>query len=411
MPRMDHIAGQDKAIDLLLKQVADDRLHHAMIFHGPWGVGKFTTAIMFARLLLCENPVTDLAGNLTACGTCRHCRMTPTPDTKHHAEVSDDPMSMNLDAEMLALSAPHPDLHVITKELARFSDDSQIRNRKLTRIPVQIILDKLVDPVQKAPQIARRKVFIVDEAELLNEAGQNRLLKTLEEPPGDTVIILVTSSEDRLLPTIRSRCMRVGFMPLSDTVVSNWMDQQPSPSGQSLDDAMKQWMLHFAEGSLGRAKLAMMYDLGQWAAAVLPAVDGLAKARMDGELGSRMATLVNDFASTWVDRHDKQAKAFADLIDSDDTTGKLTSKEAANKVAGDMMWSMLASHARQRARQCAEQLTAGTDAIEAESKLEPWLGVIDATEKARELVNSNVNLSLVCDHLVLQMTRCLARLR
>src|SRR5690606_4650358 len=122
-----------------------------------------------------------------------------------------------------ALAWPHPDLHVVTKELARYSEDRSTRERKLTQIPVDVLRTELIEPVYRAAQMGHGKVFIVDEAELLNDAGQNAMLKTLEEPPAGTTIILVTSIQDRLLPTIRSRCQRVAFVPLPDSVVSRWL--------------------------------------------------------------------------------------------------------------------------------------------------------------------------------------------
>ena len=450
---MDHILGQDKAIGQLLAQLASGRVHHAAIFHGPQGVGKFTTALAYARLLLCHQPATTLAGLPEACGTCKSCRLLPPPGSTPGSSSSrdggqaspdagasfltaqqpdasappaDEPASDAMDAGLLAMSSAHPDLHVITKELARFSSDAQVRSRKLTQIPVQVIDEALIGPVQQAPQLGHRKVFILDEAELLNATGQNRLLKTLEEPPGapgSTAIILVTSSEDRLLPTIRSRCMRIGFLPVEDRHIRQWLEQQIRAAGETADEKLPglpggpgaglpgvDWMVRFAEGSFGRAKLAWEYGLSAWASQVLPAIDGLAKRRLDGELGGRMTSLINTFASDWVDRHDQQAKQFAQLVDASDASGKLTSKEAANKVAADLMWSMLASHARQRAREAAADCTPG-DLPASEARLEPWLGVIDATEHARQLAASNVNMSLVCDHLVLQMTRSLARAR
>ncbi len=324
---MKTIRGQQRAVKMLSDQIAGDHLHHAYIFHGPTGVGKFTTALAFACLLL---------------------------------KVEDE---------------THPDLHVVNKELAAFSDDAAVRSRKLLSIPVDVLRSRLLEPVyRKATVPGGRKVFIVDEAELINPTGQNLLLKTLEEPPEGTIIILVTAGEDRLLPTVRSRCQRVGFDRLSDEVVAAWLDEQEN----DLDSKQRQAVLTFAQGSLGRAQLAMGYGLARWVERVGPALDNMARGRSDSQLGSDVYTFINEFAEAWVSDH---ANA---------------SKEAANQQAVSLMWSLLAEHAARRIGELAGDAAA----------TEPWLSAIDALEQSGQLLGSNVNLSLVCDHTAAQLAEC-----
>ncbi len=274
----------------------------------------------------------------------------------------------------------HPDLHVVTKELARYSDDATVRARKLTQIPAEVLRAYLLDPVQRAVRMTHGKVFIVDEAELLNPTGQNLLLKTLEEPPAGTTIILVTASEDRLLPTIRSRCHRIAFVPLPDEVVEQWLSRQ-APDLLARD---RQWILEFAGGSIGRAQLAVDYQLTEWAETVLPALDRMTQGKASGALGQEIAKRIDTFAKQWVDQHQN------------------ASKEAANNLAANLMGALITARARRRVTELAEQCEAG-DPAGSEPTLEPWLGVIDAVERMRELLSSNVNLSLVCDHLVANM--------
>lgn len=344
-PTFADILGHADVLHRLTTQLQSDHLHHAYIFHGPAGVGKFTTALAFAQALLSHDD-----------------------GTQH-----------------LQIAAGHADLHVINKELARYHSDSTIRNRKLTQIPVEIIRESLIEPVYKAPQQGDRKVFIVDEAELLNPAGQNALLKSLEEPPAGTTLILVTPSEDRLLPTIRSRCQRLSFLPLPDETVAKWLQDNSSLSAE-----LQRWAVRFAQGSLGRAKLVVDYDLSAWATTVLPKIDQMAKRppRPDGTLGETIAKLVDDFAKAWVEHHEN------------------ASKEAANKLGASLMWSMLGSHARLRLSTQAEKCDAN-DVFAAEAMLEPWLGMVDALEKTQAMVRSNVNMGLVCDHLVAEIAGAL----
>jgi DNA polymerase III subunit delta' len=383
---MDRILGQSQAIDLLTRQLSTGRRHHAYIFHGPAGVGKFTTSLAYAKILLCHDRVTDLAGRISACDACPSCKLlrnlTPglSPGLAPDAEES---TSKEAD-DTLGLTTAHPDLHVVRKELARYSDDAPTRKRKLTRIPVEVLRTALIEPANLAAKLPGGKVFIVDEAELLNPAGQNALLKTLEEPPAGTTLILVTANEDRLLPTIRSRCMRIAFAPLADDVVAGWCDQHLS----DLPAAQKQELIAFAGGSLGRAQLIARFNLLEWSAVILPALDRATQGKSTPGLGQQVFAFIDTFAKDWVDAH------------------KGASKEAANKQGADLMWSLIATHARRRIAELSDQCDAA-DPLTAEALLEPWLSVIDATEQTQQHLASNVNLSLACDHLAASLTRTL----
>lgn len=376
---MDHIIGQPRAIDTLQAALQSGRVHHAFVFHGPTGVGKFTTAVSFARVLLCHDPQPDLAGRVTACDACASCRLL-------HDRVEQASTSESDDGDDVTIGGAHPDFHVVTKELARFSDDKTTRERKLMNIPVAVLEEHLVGPVYRAAQLKHHKVFIVDEAELIDPFfGQNKLLKTLEEPPAGTYIILVTSNEDRLLPTIRSRCQRVSFFSLSDDVIGAWYARQDL---HWREDEL-QWMTDFAAGSLGRAATAVQHDLVQWARTVIPGIEQLARGNAVSELGEQIGTMIDDFASGWVKSH---ANA---------------SKEAANKRAADMMWTLITQYARRQITTLAPRCD-GSDVLADEAQLMPWLGVIDAVAQVEREVATNVNLKLACDHLVSLLSRALA---
>jgi len=395
---MDHVLGQDAAVNSLRAQLAAGRAHHAYIFHGPPGVGKFTTAMAFAKLLLCPAAQTDLMGRFAACGQCGSCVLLPDKPSEldqspaegwslggrdEKAKQQAKPAPQEEDDEA-SLASPHPDLHVVTKELARYSDDASTRNRKLRSIPVEVVRQHLIQPASLAPQMGKAKVFIVDEAELLNPAGQNAMLKTLEEPPPGTTLILVTASEDRLLPTIRSRCHRVAFASLDDGVIERWVESHASDCTPTL----RHWLVGFADGSLGRAKLALRFGLDSWAESVLPAIDQLARGKAAATLGSTIAAQIDQLAGDWADAH------------------KGGSKEAANHMSAGLMWSMIARHARHKLATLSEQCDLA-DPASAEALLDPWLGVIDAIEQARSYHQRNVNLTLVCDQLSMSLHQAL----
>lgn len=361
MVRMQDILGQSKAIEVLQSALTSGRGHHAYIFHGPTGVGKFTTAWAFARTLLCLDAQPDLAGHIAACGSCRSCRL--------------------LDAQPGTASA-HPDLHVITKELARYSDNPAVRQQKLRSIPIDVVRQELLGPVSLLPQLGPNKAFIVDEADLLNPFSQSALLKALEEPPAGTYLILVTASEDKLFPTVRSRCHAVAFAPLSDEIVEQWLVR----TKPELDEAHRAWLVGFADGSLGQTELAIEYDLFAWAKVILPAMDQMARGKYPCELGSYLAQRLDEFAKQWVDRH------------------KGASKDAANHLAAKLAWRIIGQHARAKIADAAPRCDPA-DPVAAERMLTGWLGVLDAVTAAESDLAANVNIGLVTEHAVSVMYR------
>ncbi|MBI1336040.1 MAG: hypothetical protein GC164_03655 [Phycisphaera sp.] len=369
---MERILGQERAIDVLQKSLASGRVHHAWIFFGPEGVGKFTTATAFAKVLLCHAPQRDLVGRVTACDSCQSCRLLSRSDA----------------------AAAHPDYHVVTKELARYSDERSTRERKLMTIPVDVIRNELIEPVYRTAQLIppgsttpARKVFIVDEAHLLDRHGQNALLKTLEEPPAGSHIILVTPQRDRLLPTILSRCQSVAFATLKDDVVRDFLDRQHP----DLSDEGRASVIELASGSLGVAAMAVEYRLSPWVRLVRSAVDGMAGGRFPVTFGADMRQMMEDFAAEWVKRHDN------------------ASKEAANKMAHALMCSLLTNYADRKLTGAAHQYAAQRfDVDEAQRATEPWIGVIEAVRESEGYIASNVNMGLLSDHLVTRMHRSLA---
>jgi DNA polymerase-3 subunit delta' len=353
---MTRILGQDRALRTLRASLELDRVHHAWIFHGPAGVGKHTAAVAFAHALL-------------------------DPDARLESDgvVHDQP---GTEVATLLRSGTHPDLRLINKELALYSDDPNVRNRKLITIPIDVIRDHLIAPAYRASTVAPRsgqraaKVFIVDEAELLNDTSQNALLKTLEEPPPGTIIVLVTTKVERLLPTVRSRCQRVAFATLGEDELRAWMrDALPDVAP---DEAA--WIARFADGSPGRAQLAADSGFYQWAIEFEPMIRSLEAGRLPTSMGRQLAQRVGDFAEQWVAAHDN------------------ASKDAANKLGANLMFTLLAHSACDRLRDLAR---AGHDP-------EPWAGVVDAVRDAERKLHANVHPGMVFDHLVITWRRALA---
>jgi DNA polymerase-3 subunit delta' len=196
----DEIAGHDRPVTILKRALANKTLAHAYLFSGGEGIGKKMTALSLAAAVNCRN--SGLSGG---CGVCPSCRM------------------------ISALS--HPDVHI----LAADGDEIKIDQVRQTQA------DLALKPFEGA-----KKILIVDGAESMNPSSANAFLKTLEEPPGETLIVLISPLPQSLLPTIRSRCQEIRFLPLPRPILAQELMRK---RGLSEENA---WFLAaLAQGSLG----------------------------------------------------------------------------------------------------------------------------------------------------------------
>ncbi|TVQ61092.1 MAG: AAA family ATPase [Phycisphaerales bacterium] len=348
---MGDLLGHERAVATLMNALGAERLHHAWIFSGPEGVGKKTAAVAFASLLLDPSTGPNLTGQLEA-----------DPDSP---------------VQTLLRAGTHPDLRLVIKELARFSEDATLRNRKLTSIPVDVVREHLIRPAALAgsmPGGRASKVFIIDEAELLAGAAQNAILKTLEEPPEGTVVILLTASEDRLLPTIRSRCQRVRFGTLDDRAMASWMERPEAGPIRALPEHERAWLSQFAAGAPGAMLRAAEAGLAAWHGLLEPMLRTVEGGRHDANLATRMHKLAQERAEV-VANADKRA-----------------SKEAANKQAADDMLRLIASRWR-----CELQAAAARGDND---RAEAVADTLDFVTDCRRHADSNVNLLFAFERLV-----------
>lgn len=191
MPFRD-IKGQEHVVSLLQRLVQNGRVPHALLFTGPEGVGKRTTALSLAQSLNCLEPK---AGD--ACGRCAAC--------------------------LKIAKGVHPDVRVL-------EPDGQF-------IKIETIRENLQQDAVLKPLEGRAKVYVLDPADALTPPAANSLLKILEEPPAAVSLILITGHPFALLPTILSRCQEVRFRPLAAPVLSGWLQQRlgcPPDTAQTL---------------------------------------------------------------------------------------------------------------------------------------------------------------------------------
>jgi len=211
----DGLIGQAKAVGLLERMLSSQRVPHALVFQGPQGLGKSTAARMFAAALLCEDATSP------GCGGCSACT--------------------------LVARSSHPD--VITVRLLQKEKGAPGELSTVIKIEQIREVSRLAG---LAPRSGRRRVFVIDPADRMHSESQNALLKTLEEPPGNAVLLLVASRPHLLLPTVRSRCFGVAFSSLRSADLGAILEKQ----GIAPEEARARAAL-----SGGRPGLALEIDL------------------------------------------------------------------------------------------------------------------------------------------------------
>ena len=198
---LSEIVGHEKQLETLRQSLLTNRLHQAYLFIGPDGIGKRTLALALAQEIHCAELESDFCGK---CGACRAIQ------TGNHADV---------------------------RVLEPLSNKKDISIQQVRELEKALSLRSFS---------GREKVAIIDPATLMNWPAQNALLKTLEEPPPDSVLILIASNAGGLLPTVRSRAFALLFAPLPRQLMVSFLI---SRKGKTREQA--EFLATLAMGSLG----------------------------------------------------------------------------------------------------------------------------------------------------------------
>ncbi len=197
------LCGHEAAAEFLRHAVGAERLAHSLLLSGPDGIGKRSLALAFSAWLQCSSRGAD------SCGVCVGCRQVA--------------------------AQTHPDVRVLSIPSGK-KEIGVDQARDLKRW------------ISLRSAHGNTKIGILLDAEMLTVAAQNALLKTLEEPPSASMLIVVTNNADALLPTVRSRCQRVPMRPLPTDVVAQVLVERHGVAPASAAD-----LARLAEGSPGRA--------------------------------------------------------------------------------------------------------------------------------------------------------------
>jgi DNA polymerase III delta' subunit len=337
MTTWNDILGQSAAVETLRRAWRADRLPHGMIFAGPVGVGKATVARSLSTLFLCERPAAD-----TPCGRCDSC---------------------------VAMSAnAHPDFHVVYKELIRYHDKTG--KSKGIDLSIDVIRAEVVEKASRKPALNRGKVFVIEQADLMTSAAQNSLLKTLEEPAGRTLVMLVTDSAGQLLPTIRSRCQTIHFGLLPVDLVRDELHRR------GIDPATAETAAVDTGGSLGVALRWIGDGVIERTAELTRQLDDLAAGRSADGLAEWFKSAADSYAEKALERDE------------------LGSKDQATREGLGLYLRLASDHVRRRF-----QTESDADALEA------VCGQIDAIVRAEGYLDANVNIGLIFQQLSLALER------
>lgn len=318
------IIGQAPIKEHLNKSLQTGKISHAYIFYGEKGSGKKALADLFARALQCEGK------ELRPCNQCISCKQ--------------------------AINHNQPDIIYVQHE-------------KPTLISVDEIRQQINNDIAIKPYSSERKIYIMDEAEKMNPAAQNALLKTLEEPPAYATILLLTTNLEALLPTIRSRCVTLTLKPVLDVEIQKYLMREVQ-----VPDYKAGICAAFARGNVGRAReLAVSQEFEELKEETLQLLQNIADKS------------ISDLAAFAKAKADKSAntEGFLELLQMwyrDVLMYKATSSSQRLIFSADV------SGIKRMALKCT---------------YEGLNRVLDAIEEARTRLTSNVNPELTLEWLLL----------
>lgn len=197
------LIGNEKIKQNLIKTLNNQTISHSYMFIGTKGIGKKEFAKEFAKGILCTNEENKLCGN---CKSCIEFVNSNNPDY-YEIQLEDDENSIKIDT-----------------------------------------IRQMQKKVQELPIVSNKKVYIIDDSEYLTKDAQNCLLKTLEEPPEFVTIILIVSNENKILNTIKSRCIKIYFNNLTDEELKKYINENIETNNFSEN------MLKACGGSIGKVK-------------------------------------------------------------------------------------------------------------------------------------------------------------
>ena len=324
MAGFNDIIGHEQIIEHLRNAITLDKISHAYILNGPEDSGKMMLAEAFAMALQCEGQ------GERPCLACRSCKQ--------------------------AIDHNQPDIIYVSHE-------------KPNTIGVDDIRTQVNNDIDIKPYSRRYKVYIIDEAQKMNQQAQNALLKTIEEPPAYAVILLLTTNADSFLPTILSRCITLNLKAVKADVIRSYLMQK-----YQIPDYQADICAAFSQGNVGKAvKLAASSDFAELKASVLQ----LMKRLSDIDLYEMTAAVkqIAEYKLTVNDYFDLMMIWFRDVL--------------YFKATGDVNGLIFKDEVYDIKKQAEKRSYQGIETI------------LKALETAKVRISANVNFDLVIELLLL----------
>jgi DNA polymerase-3 subunit delta' len=260
------VLGQSQPKKILTNALQNSSVAHAYLFYGQEGVGKKKLAIALAKALNCTN--TDSDGACDECGSCLKIERRTHPDFFYLEPVKNSPTS---------------------REAVIKIEEIRELQKKLGYLPYE----------------GKTKVVVIDSAELMNLQAANSFLKTLEEPPSATVLILVSSNPQRLLPTLLSRCQRIQFHRLSLSDTRTIIQSNLLALGETMTESELEFHTQRSQGSVNQARAENFSEMEGIREQLLEVLEKVSFDRMD---------IVFGFAKAWAKQTDLLQSVLNELL-------------------------------------------------------------------------------------------------
>ena len=318
------ILGHEQIIAHLQNVIEEDKVSHAYIFNGPEASGKMMLAEAFAMALQCEGE------GKRPCLECRSCRQ--------------------------AADHNQPDIIYVSHE-------------KPNTIGVDDIRTQINNDIDIKPYSSRYKVYIVDEAQKMNQQAQNALLKTIEEPPAYAIILLLTTNADSFLQTILSRCITLNLKAVKEDKIKEYLMKH-----YQIPDYQADICAAFSQGNVGKAiQLASSEEFGELKASVLQLMKRLEDIDLYEMTGA--VKQIAEYKLSVNDYFDLMMIWFRDVL----------YLKATNDVDGLIFKDEVYDIKKQAAKRSYQGIET----------------ILEALEKAKIRLNANVNFDLVIELLLL----------
>ena len=318
------ILGHEQIIAHLQNAIEEDKVSHAYIFNGPEAAGKMMLAEAFAMALQCEGE------GKRPCLECRSCRQ--------------------------AADHNQPDIIYVSHE-------------KPNTIGVDDIRTQINNDIDIKPYSSRYKVYIVDEAQKMNQQAQNALLKTIEEPPAYAIILLLTTNADSFLQTILSRCITLNLKAVKEDKIKEYLMKH-----YQIPDYQADICAAFSQGNVGKAiQLASSEEFGELKASVLQLMKRLEDIDLYEMTGA--VKQIAEYKLSVNDYFDLMMIWFRDVL----------YLKATNDVDGLIFKDEVYDIKKQAAKRSYQGIET----------------ILEALEKAKIRLNANVNFDLVIELLLL----------